>query len=114
MYTYEQTRAGYINLWLKAVIRSQYLNASHSWAAKITANKDAYMPVQTQTGVPWFFVGLLHMRESSLALNTYLGNGQPLNQVTTIAPRGRGPFHSFAEGAVDALKLQHFVGIKDW
>jgi len=113
-YTYDQTKQGYINLWLKSVIRSQYLAASRTWADKITANKAAYMPVQLQTGVPWFFVGLLHMRESGLNLETYLGNGQSLHQVTTAVPAGRGPFTSFAAGAIDALTLQGFTKIKDW
>ena len=46
------------------------------------------------------------MRESSSIFNTYLGNGDPLHQVTTHVPAGRGPFATFADGAVDALKLQ--------
>src|SRR5262249_5400799 len=57
---------------------------------------------------------VLHSRESSFNFNTYLGNGQALNRVTTIVPKGRGPFASFAEGAVDALRLEGFVGARDW
>ena len=114
MITYEASKQGYINLWSKAVIRSQYVNSSKAWATKISANRSKLDPIEEQTGVVWFFPGLLLMRESSLNFNTYLGNGQPLNHVTTITPAGRGPWKTFADGAIDALKLQGFVGIKDW
>jgi lysozyme family protein len=43
-----------------------------------------------------------------------LGNGQPLNQVTTIVPIGRGPFPNFEAGAIDALNLQGANDITDW
>jgi lysozyme family protein/peptidoglycan hydrolase-like protein with peptidoglycan-binding domain len=65
----------------------------------------------------WPFAGLAHDRESGFDLNTYLGNGQPLNRVTTIVPKGRGPFlgpNAFVDGAVDALRLEGFVGATDW
>ena len=116
MPTYAETKQGYANLWDKAEVRPQYVNAARNWAIQISdaANVAQFKAVQAQTGVPWFFVGLLLMRESSLNLHTYLGNGQPLNQVTTIAPVGRGPFSSFVAGAVDALKYQGYVGITEW
>ena len=114
MVTYAASKQGYINLWAKAVIRPQYIQPSKNLAAQITANRARYLPVQDQIGVPWFFVGLLHMRESSFNFNTYLGNGDPLHQVTTHVPAGRGPFATFADGAVDALKLQGFDDIMDW
>jgi hypothetical protein len=56
----------------------------------------------------------LHERESSGDMNTYLGNGQALDKVTTIEPGGRGPFDSFEDGAVDALVHEGFHKIKDW
>lgn len=53
--------------------------------------------------VPWEFIAVTHQRESSGNFNTYLGNGQPLSKKTTIVPKGRGPFTSWEEGAIDAL-----------
>jgi lysozyme family protein/peptidoglycan hydrolase-like protein with peptidoglycan-binding domain len=67
--------------------------------------------------VPWWFVGLCHYRESDLNFDTYLGNGQPLGMRTTIVPKGRGPFSgpdAFLDGAIDALRLEGFVGATDW
>lgn len=53
--------------------------------------------------VPWEVIAVIHQRESSGNFNTYLGNGQALNKKTTIVPKGRGPFSSWEEGAIDAL-----------
>src|SRR6185503_20549865 len=43
------------------------------------------------------------------SFNCYLGNGDPLNRVSTHVPAGRGPFtgpDAFVDGCVDALQLQ--------
>jgi lysozyme family protein len=40
------------------------------------------------TGVPWFVVAALHERESGADFATYLGNGEPLNRVTQLVPKG--------------------------
>jgi lysozyme family protein len=66
----------------------------------------------------WGVVAVAHWRESSGHFSTYLGNGQLLGQVTTIEPKGRGPFFdhdtdpplrdAFYRGALDALiDVQH-------
>ena len=34
--------------------------------------------------------------------------------MTSLVPKGRGPFTSFVEGAADALRIQNFVGAQDW
>ncbi len=62
-----------------------------------------YKAVEKTTGVPWWFIAVVHQREASQNWNTYLGNGQTLNKKTTIVPKGRGPFKTWEEGAVDAL-----------
>ena len=66
--------------------------------------------------IPWEFIAVTHQRESSGNFNTYLGNGQPLNKKTTIVPKGRGPFTSWEEGAIDALvnAPPYAAKNKDW
>lgn len=85
-------------------------------ANRIKANKPVYDEISKETGVPWWFIGLVHLRESNLKMDTYLGNGQPLNQKTTLVPKGRGPFKSFKEGAIDALRNAPPMAAnnKDW
>lgn len=114
MPTYEASKQGYTNLWKRAVVRPRYLAAARQWAIRINSGRTQYQAIQQATGVPWFFIGLLHMREGACNFNTYLGNGEPLNAVTHLVPAGRGPFKSFFAGAVDALQHQGFIGIKDW
>lgn len=70
----------------------------------IKANKERYQGVERETGVPWRVIGVIHYRESNCDFGTYLGNGQSLSKRTTIVPKGRGPFASWEEGAIDALK----------
>lgn len=63
-----------------------------------------YKKVETLTGVPWWFIAVVHYRESSQKWNTQLAQGDPLNQKSTHRPQGRGPYATWEDGAVDALK----------
>jgi lysozyme family protein len=65
--------------------------------------KSRYLAVSRQTGVPWFFIAVVHERESSQNWNASLAQGDPWNEVSRHVPAGRGPFNSWEEAAVDAL-----------
>lgn len=67
------------------------------------AAKARYQAVEKTTGVPWWFTAVVHEREASQNWNTQLGQGDPLNKKSTHVPKGRGPFSTWEEGAVDAL-----------
>ncbi len=83
---------------------------------------------QTGKRVPWAVIGVIDQREHDVGLglaNSYLGNGQRLDRVTTIVPKGRGPFlpHDtdtplrgpFYRGALDALiDVQKVQDWDDW
>jgi len=83
-------------------------------ARRIVGHKERYQAVEAKTGVPWPLIGVLHLREADLDFSTYLGNGDPLNRPTRHVPRGRGPFNTWEEGAIDALKLDGLTNVKDW
>lgn len=75
---------------------------------QLTLNKPRYQAVSDQLykegyNIPWWFIAVAHYRESGANFNTYLGNGQPLNKKTTLVPKGRGPFATWEDGALDAL-----------
>lgn len=72
-------------------------------ANRIKANKAVYDEISKETTVPWWFIGMVHYRESNLDMSTNIANGQKFNKKTTIVPKGRGPFTSFKDAAVDAL-----------
>jgi lysozyme family protein/peptidoglycan hydrolase-like protein with peptidoglycan-binding domain len=114
---FQQFKAGYENNWQNMQIRPGSAVEAKKEATRLLDNKSIYQKIEATTNVRWWFIGLCHDRESGFDLNTYLGNGQPLNRVTTIVPKGRGPFlgpNAFVDGAVDALRLEGFVGATDW
>lgn len=75
-----------------------------------------YARVEGLTGVPRNVIAVIHEREASQNWNTQLGQGDPLHQVSTHVPRGRGPFETWEDGACDALKVcPPFAATnKDW
>jgi lysozyme family protein len=88
------------------------------WALNTIANsKSRYLAVEEDTDVPWYFVAALHYMESSLDFRRNLHNGEPWNAVTTRVPSGRGPFKSWHDSAVDALKcdgLFELMPLSEW
>lgn len=74
-------------------------------------NKSIYEAIASQTGVPPELIAAIHYRESGCNFKTYLHNGQPLGEPTTIVPKGR-IFNDFTEAAVDALNSkQKSIGL---
>lgn len=65
--------------------------------------KARYQTVSKYTGVPWYFIAVVHEREASQRWDRQLGQGDPLYEVSTHVPKGRGPFHTWEAGAIDAL-----------
>ncbi len=117
-WTFARTENGYRNMWNSISVKDG-VDASNArrFAEKIEAGKPEYMAVEMAIGVPWFFVGALHMRESSNDFKGVLHNGQKIigtNKKTTLVPKGRGPFATWHEAAIDALTLKGFDKIKDW
>lgn len=78
-------------------------------AGRLLQNKVIYQEIEASTKIPWYLIASIHSKECSARMDRYLGNGQRLDQVTTIVPKGRGPFKSFAEGAIDALRTQEHL-----
>jgi lysozyme family protein len=114
-WTFENTKAGYWALWNSMKVTDKA--GADKFAKKIIANEPRYRKIQDATGVPWYFVGLLHMRESSCDFRGVLHNGEHIigtKKVTSLVPAGRGPFRSWEEAAIDALKLKGLHKIKDW
>lgn len=86
--------------------------------SRIKSNQSQYEEVEALTGVPWYFIGALHYRESNCNFDTHLHNGDPLTQRTKRVPRGYpkegNPPFTWVESAVDALKIKNLDKITDW
>lgn len=85
-------------------------------ARRLVAAKARYITVQVKTGVPWFVIAVIHQRESSQHWGKSLAQGDPWDEVSTHVPKGRGPFDSWEDAAVDALVEchPHAARWKDW
>lgn len=110
--SFSQVARGYGNLWNSATLTRR--TEALAIADRILKVYDRYTPITQKTGVPEWAIGILHYRESNLNFGTYLGNGQSLSRRTTIVPKGRGPFASFEEGGVDALKYEGLDKVGNW
>jgi lysozyme family protein len=119
-YTYERLQPGYAELWAKMTVIKA--GAASAQAQAIIAHKDRYKAVEAMTGVPWFVVGLINMRESSGSFRVWLHNGDPMTRNGAPAQTVHVPAHrppkpdvSWESGSYDALvTCEHYAGIKDW
>src|SRR5262245_6834708 len=111
-YSFERLRPEYTSLWTGMTITRPV--AAQAAARRIVATTNRYKEAEQATNVPWFVIGALHMRESDANFSTSLGNGEPLNRVTRLVPRGRGPFSSWQQGAIDALRLDGLHKVTQW
>lgn len=106
-YTYAACKQDYTNHWADLEINpNKQIQFQHA-AAKIQSGAAMYQKLEAQTGIPWYFIGLLHYRESDCNFHTHLHNGDSLNARTHNVPAGRPrtgtPPFSFEFSAIDAL-----------
>lgn len=80
--------------------------------------KSRYQEATAQTGVPWWFIGIVHAMETSFNFKGHLHNGDPLTQRTVQVPKNRppqwNPPSDWLASAVDALEYQNLAGLDDW
>lgn len=107
-------RDTYASQWAAMKIDDANRGLFNSVASRLYKNIGIYRSIERTTGVPATFIAVAHERESGGDLGTYLGNGEPLSMVTKLVPKGRGPFGSFSEGAIDALRYEGLDKIRDW
>lgn len=108
---------------LKAANLSRWKNArltrDFSKVATRLCNPQAkarYQAVSTKTGVPWWFIAVVHEREASQSWSANIAQGDPWNEVSRHVPAGRGPFKNWEDAAVDALVhcSPHAAENTDW
>ena len=103
--------------WSKMAIRPDRVASVDRSARLAIQNKARYQTVAKFTGVPWFVIAILHMREASGSFAGVLHNGEHIigtGRKTTLVPKGRGPFSSWEAAAIDALWQNPISKNKDW
>jgi lysozyme family protein len=114
MATFAELKSEYEHLFATMTVRIERTGTVDRIARKLLGHKAQYLTVSAKTGVPWYVIAALHNRESDADFTTYLGNGEPLNRVTHLVPKGRGPFATWEAGAIDALKLDGLDQVREW
>lgn len=107
----------YMTNWIEAKIDPERRWEVLAACRKILANKDKYLAVEKKTKVPWDIIACLHYRESSLDFKSVLHNGEKIigtDKKTKFVPKGKGPFKTWEESAIDALLEKKYLFPKVW
>jgi lysozyme family protein len=98
--------------WENAVVTRDFSGI----AKRLVGAKSRYQAVEAKTGVPWFVIAVIHMRESSQSWTRSLAQGDPIDNVSVHVPAGRGPFPTWEAAAIDALVEcgPYLARKKDW
>jgi lysozyme family protein/peptidoglycan hydrolase-like protein with peptidoglycan-binding domain len=108
----------YVAAFANMTVRQERQVDAQRIAAKIAANHSRYAIVEAATGVPWWWIGIVHSLEAGLNFNAHLHNGDPLNTRTHHVPAGRPvtgePPFSWEESARDALVMKNYHRGLDW
>lgn len=85
-------------------------------AERLVAARERYETVSATTGVDWDVIAVIHERECSQSWRASLAQGDPWNAVSIHVPKGRGPFASWEDAAIDALEdcAPHAAHWIDW
>lgn len=120
----DELRAEYLKLWETCKVKPTATPYVNKAVATMRKNKSIYDGISKITGVPWWFIGMLHYMECGQRLNAHLHNGDPLKALTVNVPKGRPVIKvngvlkladfGFAESAIDALKFKGYDKVKDW
>lgn len=89
--------------WTVCQVHSNKAQLVEAVCKRLLAGKARYETVQGKTHVPWPLIAVIHEREASGSWAANLAQGDPWNHVSIHVPRGRGPFTSWEDAAVDAL-----------
>lgn len=113
-----ELRTEYQGFWDSMLINATKVHAADGVVIKMTANRARYEAVASRTGVPWFFIAVVHSLEGNLSFRTHLHNGDSLTERTVRVPKGRPvsgrPPFTWEASAEDALRYEGLTQWGDW
>lgn len=93
--------------WKKMAVRPRLVEKVKHAALRLCdphpSVRGRYLHVAASTDVPWFVIAVIHEREASQNWADSIAQGDPWSERSVHVPRGRGPFGSWEEAALDAL-----------
>ena len=118
MPTFDAMKAGYRNLWNAMCVSDSRRSAIDAVAMRINNSKQRYQQVAAKfPGMPWYIIGMWHYRESNNDFRGVLHNGEHIigtGRKTKLVPPGRGPFSTWEEAAIDALRIKNLQNVREW
>lgn len=113
---FEALQSEYANL--LAMMRITRHDEATAVAGKLLVfvKQGRYAEVSAQLGIPQIFIATSFERESSSNFNDSPAQGDPWRNRSVNVPRGRGPFASWKDAALDAYRLDGLdkVGESYW
>src|SRR5258708_5599611 len=91
------------SLWLTCEIMPERKHEVMQVAQRIFPSRIDYESVSVDTGVPWWFIGIVHYREADLSWSASIAQGDQWNKISRHVPPVRGPFPNCHEAGIDAL-----------
>jgi lysozyme family protein len=111
-------REEYDKLFNTCAVRAERAASLEAMIQKLRANARRYKSAGDATGIPWYFVAVIHNMESSLNFTRHLHNGDPLTARTVQVPAGRpksgNPPFTWEQSAADALGMKQLGADTDW
>jgi lysozyme family protein len=111
--------AEYGRMFASVDVRPERMRMANWHLTMLRNSRSRYQAVGDVTGVPWYFIGIIHGLEASFNFRAHLHNGDfPLSSRTRQVPAGRPrvwlPPADWGSSARDALALLGFTGQRDW
>lgn len=94
----------YVRLFRTCTLDKKDAAGRFSLERKIGDGRSRYEHVESMTGVPWVFTALVHLMECGCNFDRQIINGERWDMRTTLHPKGKGPWKSWEEAAVEALR----------
>jgi len=100
----KKLRAEYNTLYVNSKIRKKWYDLTMRRARMLFESKYRYVDISEKTGVPWKVIATIHNMEGRGLFDRQLFNGQKWNRRTTLVPKKRGPWSSWEDAALIAMK----------
>ncbi|HEX8450271.1 MAG TPA: hypothetical protein VF652_11835, partial [Allosphingosinicella sp.] len=108
----------YEALYAGMAVRPEWASQVEWHRQKLLQYRPRYASTSAATGVPWWFIGIVHALEGSFNFATHLHNGDPLSARTVRHPAGRpsvwDPPNDWESSAKDALIFDNVANQADW
>lgn len=108
----------YANAWSEVALLQEYLVQINEATDRVIQGKPRYMRVaKALENAPWQLIGAIHHLEGNCDFKRTPHNGEKIigtGKQTVLVPKGRGPFTTWEDAAIDAYKMSGFHWIKSW